>query len=265
MIKTRSLRGLMLGSVPLFAGISVLLTAPSIAYAAQFVLFDVTFTYTKADADNSKPSKSHYYVHGKDLNPDRPRDWTAPVDYRNGTVHIRAEIIDKPAGGEPTTWALCYIPNKGQKNGYGCTGTGVFREKGVYEQDVSMKSFWENDSIVWSEGIKQMDLVIKDNSGGRGHAHKRKDHEKFFPTKVRITMVQVSTGSTYDPSLVPNLPAAPNAPDAKPEDGKTPADSKAVSASTITTVLPAVKVEDGCCGCEESVPPGNVESSQKEQ
>ena len=51
-----------------------------------------------------------------------------------------------------------------------------------------------------------MDLVIKDDSGGGGHAHKRTDAEKFFPTKMRITMVQVSAGSKYDPSLVPNLP-----------------------------------------------------------
>jgi hypothetical protein len=189
------------------AGMTAVLATPALSIAEQFVLFDVTFTFTKEDADNSKPSKSHYYVKGDLINPVRPKDWTAPVDYRNGTVHIRAEVIEKPVGGEPTTWTLCYIPNKGQKNGYGCTGTGVYREKGVYEQDVSMKSFWENDSIVWSEGIKQMDLVIKDNSGGSGHAHKRPDHEKFFPTKMRITMVQVSAGSKYDPSLVPNLPA----------------------------------------------------------
>ena len=174
------------------------------------------------------------------------RDWTAPVDYRNGTVHIRAEIIDKPAGGEPTTWTLCYIPNKGQVNGYGCTGTGVFREKGVYEQDVSMKSFWENDSIVWSQGIKQMDLVIKDDSGGRGHAHKRKDHEKFFPTKVRITMVQVSAGSTYDPTLVPNLPPKPKAPSPK----GTESESRAVPASTTRNNLSVADQECACCGCE---------------
>jgi hypothetical protein len=175
------------------ASLCVLLLATESAVAEQFVLFDVTFTYTKEDADNSKPSKSHYYVKGD-------------FDYRNGSVHIRLEVIDKPPGGEPTTWTLCYIPNKGQKNGYGCTGTGVFREKGVYERDVSMTSFWEHDSIIWSEGIKQMDLVIKDNSGGGGHAHKRADHEKFFPTKVRLTMVQVSAGAKYGPSLVPNLP-----------------------------------------------------------
>lgn len=174
--------------------------------AAQFVLFDVTFTFTKDDADNSKPSKSHYYVKGAAINPERPRDWTAPVDYRNGTVHIRTEILEKPAGSEPTTWSICYIPNKGQGNGYGCTGTDLYREKGVYEKDVSMKAFWQNDGIVWTEGIKQMDLVIKDGSGGGGHAHKRADHEKFFPTKIRMTVIQVSAGAKYDPSLVPNLP-----------------------------------------------------------
>ena len=182
----------------------------STARAEQFVLFDVTFEYTKQDADNSKPSKSHFYVKDKLLNAERPKDWTAPVDYRNGKVYIRLEVIEKPKGGAPTTWSLCYIPNKGQKNGYGCTGTRIYTEPGVYEQLIDMTKFWENDSIVWSEGIKQMDLVIKDDSGGSGHAHKRNDPERYFPTKVRITMVQVSAGSNYDPKLVPNLPPAPN-------------------------------------------------------
>jgi len=185
-------------------GGSALLAMPEPRRAPQFVLIDVTFTFTKEDAENSTPSKSHYYVRGDRVNPDRPKDWTSPVDYRNGTVHVRTEVLEKPAGGQPTTWSLCYIPNKGQKNGYGCTSTGVYKEKGVIEQDVSMKSFWENDSIVWSEGVKEMHLVLKDNKNL--HAHKRPDPENFFPTKVRITMVQVAAGSKYDPGLVPNLP-----------------------------------------------------------
>lgn len=203
MTQCRQLRVL----VAALAVMAALMSLSAVSRAEQFVLFDVTFTFTKEDADNSKPSKSHYYVRDKMLNSERPKDWTAPDDYRQGTVHIRTEVLEKPAGGEPTTWSLCYIPNKGQKNGYGCTGTVVYREAGVYEQDVSMTTFWQNDSIVWSEGIKQMDLVMKDNSGGSGHAHKRPDSEKFFPTKLRITMIQVSAGSKYDPSLVPNLPA----------------------------------------------------------
>ncbi len=183
---------------------STLLLAPSAARAEQFVLFDVTFPFSKMDADNSTPSKSHYYVKGDRINPKRPRDWTSPVDYRNGTVHIRIEVLDRPDSGEPTQWSLCYIPNRGQGNGYGCTGIGPYTAKGVYEKDVSMRSFWENDAIIWTEGIKQMDLVMKDGSGL--HAHKRPDPEKFFPTRVRITMVQVSAGSKYDPSQVPNIP-----------------------------------------------------------
>ncbi len=206
----------------------ILALAPGAALADQFVLFDETFTYTKDDADHSKPSKSHYYVKGMKLNQDRPKDWTAPVDYRNGTVHVRLEVIEKPSGGEPTTWSLCYIPNKGTGNGYGCTGTAVYREPGVYEKDVAMTAFWENKSIVWSEGIKQMDLVIKDDSGGAGHAHKRKDAEKFFPTKVRITMVQVSAGSKYDPSKVSDLPAPK-------------ADEKTAAKPTVAELPP-------CCG-----------------
>jgi hypothetical protein len=199
---------LILANSPKRLSLVLLLVSVTLCRAEQFVLFDVTFNYTKADADNATPSKSHYYVKGDRLNAERPKDWTAPVDYRNGTVHVRLEVLEKPAGGEPTTWSVCYIPNKGQNHGYGCIGTDVYREKGVYEKDISMTRFWQNDDIVWSEGIKEMHLVIKDNSGGRGHAHKRADYEKFFPTKIRMTLIQVSAGAKYDSTLVPNLPQA---------------------------------------------------------
>lgn len=186
------------------AALAALLLTPTSARAEQFVLFDVTFTFTKQDADSSRPSQSHYYVKDDRLNPQRPKDWTSPVDYRSGAVHVRIEVLDRPASGEGTQWSLCYIPNKGQGNGYGCTGTPIYTDKGVYERDVPMTKFWQNDAIIWTEGIKRMDLVMKDKDNL--HAHKRPDPEKFFPTKVRITMVQVSAGSRYDPNLVPNIP-----------------------------------------------------------
>ena len=184
----------------------VVLVNVAISRADQFVLFDVTFPFTKADADNAKPNPSHYYVKGDKLNAERPKDWTAPVDYRNGTVHVRLEVLEKPAGGEPTMWSVCYIPNKGQNHGYGCIGTDVYKEPGVYEKDIAMTKFWQNDGIVWSEGVKEMHLVIKDGSGAK--AHTRPDSEKFFPTKLRMTLIQVSAGAKYDPKLVPNLPQA---------------------------------------------------------
>lgn len=214
MITIHSLRAA-IAALSLPAAVSALLLTPMPGRAEQFVLFDVTFTFTKMDADNSTPSKSHYYVKGAAVNPKRPKDWTSPIDYRNGTVHIRTEVLDRPASGETTQWSLCYIPNRGQGNGYGCTGTDAYKEKGVYEKDVSMKSFWENDAIVWTEGIKQMDLVMKDKDGNK--AHTRTDPEKFFPTRVRIIMVQVSAGAKYDPNLVPDIPHTK--PTDKPKEG----------------------------------------------
>jgi len=189
---------------------ALLALAPGRASAEQFVLFDVMFTYTWEDAINSMPSQSHYYVTEENgLNTERPTDWTSPVDYRNGTVHIRTEVIDKPAGGEVTQWTYCYIPNQGQGNGYGCTGSGTYTEAGVYEDDVSMTSWWENESIIWTEGIDEMHLVMKDSNGGNGHIHYRPDdRDLFVPTTMRITLVQVSAGSTYDPSIIPGLPGA---------------------------------------------------------
>ena len=202
-MKSRLLKGCSQNLSAIVCSLAIIL-APSIVQAEQFVLFDVTFKFTKKDADNSTPNKSHYYVTGKKINRKRPRDWTSPVDYRNGTVHIRVEVLDRPKGGEPTQWSLCYIPNHGQGNGYGCTGTAKYTDKGVYEKDVSMTSFWENNGIIWTEGIKQMDLVMKDKDGI--HAHKSSGPEKLFPTRVRITMVQVSAGCVYDPNLVPHIP-----------------------------------------------------------
>jgi hypothetical protein len=158
----------------------------------QFDLIDVTFTFTKADAD---ASESHYFV--KKLNPRQPRDWTSPVDYRNGSVHVRTEVLHKPAGGEVTQWVLCYIPNQGTGNGYGCTGSGEYTKEGVIESDVAMTSWWENQSIVWTKGIKEMHLVMKDTDDAAGQTHKRADPEKFFPTTVRITVTQVPAGAKY--------------------------------------------------------------------
>ena len=85
------------------------------AKVSQFVLFDVEFTYTKADADNSTPSKSHYYVTHEKLSPHIPKDWTSPVDFRNGTVHIRLEVLEKPPAGRPQPGPYATFPTKARE------------------------------------------------------------------------------------------------------------------------------------------------------
>jgi hypothetical protein len=188
-------------------GLLAVALAPAVVHAEQFILVDETITMTKADADRTQ---SHYFVRNISAKPGVPRDWTAPVNYRNGVVHVRVEVIEKPSA-EINQWSLCYMPNRGQGNGYGCAGTGRYTTTGVFDRQESMTAWWENQSIVWTQGVKEMHLVVKDMDDGSGHLHKRTDPAKFFPFKVRITMVQVSAGATYDPSIIPNAAAATDA------------------------------------------------------
>jgi MYXO-CTERM domain-containing protein len=171
------------------------------AFADQFVLFDATFDYSWEDANNSTPSKSHYYVNDDNwMNLDRPGDWVSPVNYRDGSVHIRVEVLEKPAGDQEVGWGLCYIANEGA---YGCPYSDYYQGVGVYENDVAMSAFWKSGPITWEAGVKQVDLVYTVNNSGSGHVHNFPElAESTAPTSVRITMVQVSEGDTYDPSIL---------------------------------------------------------------
>src|SRR5258705_4947247 len=171
------------------------------ARGEQFVLIDATFDYTWDDAINAKPDKSHYYVNeGNFLNKNRPTNWLAPVDYRNGTLHVRAEVFKKPAGDQTTGWTLCYIANVGE---YCCADTDYNRSTGIFERETKMTAFWNNDQIQWDKGIKQVDLIYAINDSGSGHITNYPALKDLTtPTRVRITMVQVSAGATYDPSII---------------------------------------------------------------
>lgn len=186
------------------AGLASALVLTSFAapvQADQFILFDATFDYSWEDANNSSPSKSHYYVNDANfMNLDRPGNWVSPLNYRDGSVHIRVEVLDKPEGDQSVGWALCYIANEGA---YGCPYTEYYTAEGIYENDVSMADFWKSGPITWEAGIKQVDLVYTINSSGSGHVHNFPDlASATTPTSVRITMVQVSQGDTYDPSIL---------------------------------------------------------------
>jgi len=180
---------------------ALLLVSARSARAEQFVLLDATFDYTWDDALNAKPSLSHFYVNEKNfLNTQRPKNWLAPVDYRNGTLHVRAEVFKKPAGDQQVGWTLCYIANAGD---YGCADSSYYKSTGVFERDTKMTDFWQNDKIEWDQGIKQIDFIYAIDDSGSGHVTNYPALKDLTtPTRVRITMVQVSAGSTYDPSII---------------------------------------------------------------
>jgi hypothetical protein len=186
------------------------LSVATLARAEQFVLFDAEFTYTWQDASTSSPSLSHFYVNeGNFLDTERPDNWSSPVNYRDGTVHIRLEVIDKPAGDQQAGWALCYVGNAGS---YGCPYTDYYESAGVYGKDVDMHSFYNNATIDWSQGIRQVDLIYTVNNSGSGHITNFPELQNLTtPTTLRITMIQVSEGDSYDASILGEQEPEPSA------------------------------------------------------
>ncbi|HVY31379.1 MAG TPA: hypothetical protein VHB79_32725 [Polyangiaceae bacterium] len=187
-------------------GASVLVVFPRLARAEQFILLDATFDYTWEDATNSSPSKSHFYVSdGNFLNKQRPKNWLSPVDYRNGTLHVRTEVFKKPAGDQQVGWTLCYIPYSG---GYGCADTTYYKSTGVFDRETKMTDWWNNSQLNWDQGVKQVDMIYAIDDSGSGHITNYPELKDLTtPTRVRVTMVQVSAGSTYDPSIIPGIGA----------------------------------------------------------
>ncbi len=186
--------------LPLALALGVMVQAGP-ARAEQFILLDATIDYTWEDAENSSPSLSHFYVNdGNYLNTERPENWLSPVDYRNGTLHVRTEVFEKPPGDQQVGWTLCYIPNSG---GYGCADTTYYTSTGVFDRETAMTEWWNNGELDWEQGIKQMDLIYAIDDSGSGHITNYPELKDLTtPTRVRITMVQVSAGSTYDPSIL---------------------------------------------------------------
>src|SRR5262249_15549578 len=110
------------------------------------------------------------------------------------------EVFKKPPGDQTTGWTLCYIANVG---GYGCADTDYYRSTGVFERETKMTAFWNNDQIQWDRGIKQIDLIYAINDSGMGHITNYPELKALTtPTRVRITIVQVSAGAKYDPSII---------------------------------------------------------------
>lgn len=166
--------------------------------AEQLILFDKEFTFEEKDAI---PTKSHLYVEASEFDKATPKNWKSPINFADGKVKIIIDVLEKPEGDTPTYWSVCYIGNKGQNGSrYSVAGSPKYTKTGSYEIVRDMKTLWQKDKVVWTEGLKKMSLVLKgpklkNTSAGKSHAHLQPDLKKFFPTKVRFRVIQISEGS----------------------------------------------------------------------
>ena len=161
--------------------------ASHVARAEQFVLVDESYTHS---AQTTKDS--HYYP----VLPDnRPKDWTQPVDYAHGSVHIILDVATKPAGDTPTKYQACF---EGSPS-YGCTlQSPTYTQTGRVEWDSPFKDFWYESTVDWSKGVQRMPLILKDTNN-----NKPPGDPKYMPSDLHVQVILVSAGDKFVPAPAP--------------------------------------------------------------
>jgi hypothetical protein len=162
---------------------SAVLVVCSVARAEQFVLFDGTYTHS-VDTTND----SHYYP---TLPADMPDDWTQPVDYAHGSVHIVLDVITKPAGNAPTKLQICF---EGTPS-YACTvQSPTYTTTGRVEWNSPFADFWYESTVDWSQGTMKMPLILKDDMN-----NKPAGNPQYMPTQLHVQVTLVSAGASFVP------------------------------------------------------------------
>ncbi len=168
------------------------LLAPTPAFAAQFVVAEVTYEHsatTTTDSHLRLPPSA-----------ETPKNWKAPVDYATaGSVHVRLEVLTKPSA-EKTRFQICF---EGTPS-YACTDQSpIYTTTGVYTWATPFPSFYQYSQVDWTKGILKSALILKDDKNVKPAPENVGDARSklFMPTKLRVTVTVVSPGSTYVPPV----------------------------------------------------------------
>jgi hypothetical protein len=148
----------------------------------QFVVAEATYTATSANTMDS-----HYFVSPA---AGTPSNWRSPIDYASGRAHARLEVLEKPSAAK-TLYNICYEA----PSNYACMGySPAYTATGVYDFEFAFSSFYQYSAVDWSQGIKDIALILKDENGT-----KVQGDPAFYPSKIHITITIIAPGSTYMP------------------------------------------------------------------
>jgi MYXO-CTERM domain-containing protein len=223
------MRALTTFSKILAAGALATLLAAAPARAEQIVLFDTTYTHTNAN-------DSHHSISGAALN--QPANWTAPIDYSQGTIHFYQEVMTKPSN-KPTIIDFCLISTRD----YGCIETFVYTTTGLHETVRSMagKDVDKRNVIDFTHAMRSIQMVLK--TPAPTYINGGSPQSDFLPSTMRFVATLVSPGGTY----VRPIPT----PGFDPGDGGAPAPSDAAAAAAPDATAPA----DSTAAEAEPLPP----------
>jgi tetratricopeptide (TPR) repeat protein len=173
--------------------------APSVAAAprsgTQVKLLKVDYTHTSEN--DGTGAYSFFGVPGT-----LGSSLTAPVNYADGTVYQRLEVLSKPSD-TPVQYQLCLVP-KDISTSPACSNAKLsFSGPGVYENSQPLSSFLNYNRVNWNNGIDNVMLVVKDGEGRPidsayfTQSGDSLDLNSYFPMNVRFEAVIVAPGESF--------------------------------------------------------------------
>lgn len=167
------------------------------AHAEQFVIADATYTHS-----GQTTSDSHYPV---TPTAETPANWQSPVDYTQGSVHVRLEVKTKPSE-TPTRFQVCFE----MQTNYCCTDQApAYTAPGVYEWDTDVEQMWRPGPVDFTTGVVRSQLILKDTNNGKPSPENVGEETSalYMPTDLSVTVTVVSNGADYQPPGGPTVPS----------------------------------------------------------
>ncbi len=140
-----------------------------------------------------------------------PDSWLAPVNYYDGKIHYRVEVMEKPNNNIVTS-LLCRVTTEefhGTHNVWFGHGVVAFRQPGIYhfEQAVlARRPFIRDSKFRFDKPLFAMQLAVTDQRGAIVHRRVEQGNNKFegspdlslyLPLKVRYTAIVVAQGAEF--------------------------------------------------------------------
>jgi hypothetical protein len=167
------------------------------AHAEQFVIADATYTHS-----GETTSDSHYPVMPT---AETPANWQSPVDYTQGSVHVRLEVKTMPSA-TPTRFQICFE----MMTNYCCTDQApAYTAPGVYEWDTDVEQMWRPGPVDFTTGVLRSQLILKDTNNGKPSPENVGEETSalYMPTDLSVTVTVVSNGAEYEPPGGPTVPS----------------------------------------------------------
>jgi len=198
--------------------ILAILTPAAAAWAQndQFVLLDTRYIH------NTSTKAFSYFP----LAPGVPDNWRMPINYAEGTVYMRLEVLSKPTT-RGVNYQICIFQDQHTAAKHACARYQLFTGTGLYTWSQAMTGLFQYGNLDWTRRMLDLMLVVKDRNGNPvddrfgfgGQWDGSPNFSLYYPMEVKFTAIVVAKNATFVPPSGWTTPGGSTTP---PPPGPTP-------------------------------------------